>query len=49
MSFSISIFLELTMTADNLSTQFSSFQRELKSFLLRLTASVQGAENEKPQ
>jgi len=33
------------MTADELSGQFVSFQGELKSFLLRMTASVQDAED----
>lgn len=33
------------MSADDLSTQFPTFQRELRSFLLRLTASVQDAED----
>src|SRR5215207_1329264 len=33
------------MTADELTTQFASFQAELKSFLLRMTASVQDAED----
>jgi RNA polymerase sigma-70 factor (ECF subfamily) len=33
------------MTADDLATQFPTFQRELKSFLLRLTATVQDAED----
>jgi RNA polymerase sigma-70 factor, ECF subfamily len=33
------------MTTDELSTQFPTFQRELKSFLLRITASVQDAED----
>ena len=33
------------MTTDELSTQFVTFQRELKSFLLRMTASVQDAED----
>ena len=33
------------MSTDELSTQFPTFQSELKSFLLRLTASVQDAED----
>jgi RNA polymerase sigma-70 factor, ECF subfamily len=33
------------MSADDLSIQFPTFQRELKSFLLRMTASVQDAED----
>lgn len=33
------------MTTEDLSTQFPTFQGELKSFLLRLTASVQDAED----
>ena len=33
------------MTTDQLSTEFETFQRELKSFLLRMTASVQDAED----
>jgi RNA polymerase sigma-70 factor, ECF subfamily len=33
------------MTTDELSTQFPTFQRELKSFLLRITASVQDADD----
>jgi RNA polymerase sigma-70 factor (ECF subfamily) len=33
------------MTTDDLATQFPTFQRELKSFLLRLTATVQDAED----
>lgn len=33
------------MTTDQLTTEFASFQRELKSFLLRMTASVQDAED----
>lgn len=33
------------MTADELTTQFETFQGELKSFILRLTASVQDAED----
>ncbi len=33
------------MSTDELSIQFPTFQRELKSFLLRLTASVQDAED----
>lgn len=33
------------MSTDDLSIQFPTFQRELKSFLLRLTASVQDAED----
>jgi RNA polymerase sigma-70 factor (ECF subfamily) len=33
------------MTTDQLTTEFESFQRELKSFLLRMTASVQDAED----
>jgi RNA polymerase sigma-70 factor (ECF subfamily) len=33
------------MTTDDLTTQFPTFQGELKSFLLRLTASVQDAED----
>jgi RNA polymerase sigma-70 factor, ECF subfamily len=33
------------MTTDQLTTEFESFQGELKSFLLRLTASVQDAED----
>ena len=33
------------MTADQLTGEFETFQRELKSFLLRMTASVQDAED----
>src|SRR5687768_16168562 len=33
------------MTADQLTGEFESFQRELKSFLLRMTTSVQDAED----
>lgn len=33
------------MTTDQLTTEFEMFQRELKSFLLRMTASVQDAED----
>lgn len=33
------------MTTDQLTTEFESFQRELKSFVLRMTASVQDAED----
>jgi RNA polymerase sigma-70 factor (ECF subfamily) len=33
------------MTTDELTSQFPTFQRELKSFLLRMTASVQDAED----
>ena len=33
------------MTTDNLTTEFETFQGELKSFLLRMTASVQDAED----
>ena len=33
------------MTVDDLTEQFTGFQRELKSFLLRMTASVQDAED----
>lgn len=33
------------MTTDQLTTEFESFQRELKSFILRMTASVQDAED----
>jgi RNA polymerase sigma-70 factor, ECF subfamily len=33
------------MTTDQLTTEFETFQRELKSFLLRMTASVQDAED----
>src|SRR5215207_10372492 len=33
------------MTTDRLITEFETFQRELKSFLLRMTASVQDAED----
>jgi len=33
------------MTTDELITQFETFQGELKSFLLRMTASVQDAED----
>ena len=33
------------MTSDELTTQFETFQGELKSFLLRMTASVQDAED----
>ncbi len=33
------------MTTDELTTQFETFQAELKSFLLRMTASVQDAED----
>ena len=33
------------MTADELTPQFEAFQGELKSFLLRMTASVQDAED----
>jgi len=33
------------MTTDQLTAEFESFQRELKSFLLRMTASVQDAED----
>ena len=33
------------MTSDQLTTEFETFQRELKSFLLRMTASVQDAED----
>jgi RNA polymerase sigma-70 factor (ECF subfamily) len=33
------------MTTDQLITEFESFQRELKSFILRMTASVQDAED----
>ncbi|WKZ36752.1 MAG: sigma-70 family RNA polymerase sigma factor [Anaerolineales bacterium] len=33
------------MSIDDLSTQFPTFQRELKSFLLRITASMQDAED----
>jgi RNA polymerase sigma-70 factor (ECF subfamily) len=33
------------MTTDPLTTEFEAFQRELKSFLLRMTASVQDAED----
>lgn len=33
------------MTSDQLTTEFESFQGELKSFLLRITASVQDAED----
>ena len=33
------------MTVDDLTEQFTGFQGELKSFLLRMTASVQDAED----
>jgi len=33
------------MTVDQLTGEFETFQRELKSFLLRMTASVQDAED----
>ena len=33
------------MTTDQLTTEFETFQGELKSFLLRMTASVQDAED----
>ena len=33
------------MTADQLTGEFETFQGELKSFLLRMTASVQDAED----
>src|SRR4030095_11720624 len=33
------------MTTDQLTTESETFQRELKSFLLRMTASVQDAED----
>ena len=33
------------MTADELTSQFVTFEGELKSFLLRMTASVQDAED----
>jgi RNA polymerase sigma-70 factor, ECF subfamily len=33
------------MTVDPLTGEFETFQRELKSFLLRMTASVQDAED----
>ena len=33
------------MTADDLAVEFETFQRELKSFILRMTASVQDAED----
>src|SRR6185503_3564289 len=33
------------MTTDDLTVEFESFQRELKSFILRMTASVQDAED----
>ena len=33
------------MTVDPLTGEFEAFQRELKSFLLRMTASVQDAED----
>jgi RNA polymerase sigma-70 factor (ECF subfamily) len=33
------------MTVDQLSGEFETFQRELKSFLLRMTASIQDAED----
>jgi RNA polymerase sigma-70 factor, ECF subfamily len=33
------------MTSDQLITEFETFQGELKSFLLRMTASVQDAEH----
>src|ERR1044072_9138196 len=33
------------MIQEQLSTEFETFQRELKSFLLRMTASVQDAED----
>ena len=33
------------MTTDELTNQFTAFQAELKSFLLRMTASVQDAED----
>lgn len=34
-----------TMTTDQLITEFETFQRELKSFLLRMTASIQDTED----
>ena len=38
-------YISIPMTADELTAQFATFQGELKSFLLRLTASVQDAED----
>ena len=37
--------IDIRMTTDQLTTEFETFQGELKSFLLRMTASIQDAED----